>query len=87
MQIVFSKITWVGSQEENPEEKALPVPEELREAPEGRGAVVFGQGLGSESMAARCSAQGAAVTPSRQRAQPSRRSRGKAARYDAESSV
>ena len=49
LQIVFSKMVWVGSKEENPKEKELPVPEDLKEAPEGdnRGTVVFGQGLGS----------------------------------------
>eukprot|EP00123_Amoebidium_parasiticum_P014044 comp22295_c2_seq1/m.33067 comp22295_c2_seq1/g.33067 ORF comp22295_c2_seq1/g.33067 comp22295_c2_seq1/m.33067 type:complete len:529 (-) comp22295_c2_seq1:276-1862(-) len=43
--VVFSEVMWVGTKEENPQEKALPMPEHLKSAPVKRGHEQLSRGI------------------------------------------
>lgn len=62
MQIVFSKATWVGKKEDNPDDEPLPWPPWIRDAPDDD-AVPFNQGLAATNGAA--AARELAATPSK----------------------
>eukprot|EP00892_Ulva_mutabilis_P000814 jgi/Ulvmu1/10733/UM068_0021.1 len=88
--IVFHKIVWIGAASDNPQEEPLPMPDELKQAPESSNGeaepVTFGRGLGltdGEEPGVGASGKGSAApaAPAEgQRRQPARLSRQRATR-------